>query len=139
MLEIIMLLESTLRDQDPESTGLRVADVLPILTASLGTIKEYHVCDCFDLFGPAGFNTFILDHIVSTLNLEEKPSEKPTRIRYEVEEMSKNVEKEIKLLCRMVELSGHNLELLEEQVQDRATGGLTLVVLLCKMFRKIAP
>ena len=123
--------------KDQYRDDVSVTDLLPIFTASLGCLRKKKVREFCSFFTIAKFSTLITDHVTETLNIEEKQPERPTKIIYSVEEKDKNIEQQLKLLCKMVELSTSELYFLDNFVSGSEGNGLSLLVLLCKMFKKI--
>ena len=69
-----------------------MSNILPILTASLGTVFESRLDSLIELVGVELFRANVIDQIISALNLNEKPAEKPMKIYYSVEEKDRRIE-----------------------------------------------
>lgn len=78
---------------------------------------------------------YVIEHLINSLKLEEKSSKRP-EVRGEEE---REVEQQIKFLCRMIEIGAEELEELEMFLFDRGIRGLTLVVFLCRLMQQLQP
>ena len=109
MSHILAFLNEVLDNHNKRRSDIMISDLLPIFTASLGSKRENYVIEFCKFLGTEHLNTYLVEQITGVLNLDDKVSDRPQKILYSLQEKDRDLEQEIKLLSRMVQLCTQNL------------------------------
>ena len=85
-------MRDTLNEENGRKLNLSISNIIPILTASLGTALDSKVEDLIQFVRADVFRNNIIDQIISSLNINDKQEENAIRILYSVEEKDRRIE-----------------------------------------------